>query len=57
MDPVDTGVVVELTEKNIPGAFLCEPLEIYTIPTLKWYLLCHSIKPPSSWKKPDLISR
>ena len=57
MDSVDGGLVVGLTESDIPGAALSEPLEVHTVPALKWCLLCYGIKPPTSWKKPQLISR
>ena len=53
-DSVDKRVEVELTESDIPGAALSEPLEAHTLPALKWCLLCRGIKPP---KKPQLISR
>ena len=54
MDEVSTEnrpVVVELTEDDIPGAALSEPLDSHTMPALKWWLLCRGIKVPSSWKK------
>ena len=54
---VGTPVVVELTENDIPGAALAEPLESHTVPALKWWLLCRGIKVPSSWKKQRLIAR
>lgn len=47
----------ELTEKDIPGAILNEPLENATIPELKWWLLCRGIQAPSSWRKAKLIER
>ena len=31
--------LVELTEDDIPGAALAEPLESHTVPALKWWLL------------------
>ena len=34
----------ELTEKDIPGAILNEPLENATVPELKWWLLCRGIQ-------------
>ena len=43
----DTGGVAkaldeaELTEDDILGAALGEPLESHTVPALKWWLLCH----------------
>jgi len=53
----DTRTVVELTEDDIPGAGLSEPLESHTVPALKWWLLCRGIKVPSSWKKQQVIER
>lgn len=32
-----TSVTVKLTESDIPGASLSEPLETHTIPELKWW--------------------
>ena len=47
--------MAELTEEDIPGAVLCEPLEAATVHSLKWWLLCRGIQCPSSWKKAQLI--
>ena len=60
----DSSVVVELTESDRPGAALSdrpgaalsdrpgaapsEPLVVHTVHALKWCILCHSIKPPTS---------
>ena len=46
-DAGSTPVVVELTEDDIPGAALTEPLESHTVYALKWWLLCHGIKVPA----------
>jgi hypothetical protein len=51
------GIEVKLTENDIPGASLSEPLETHTIPELKWWLLCRGIQPPTSLKKAQIISR
>ena len=48
---------LELSENDIPGARLSEPLESHNVQALRWWLLCHGIKAPSSWKKSNLISR
>ena len=48
---------MELTEADISGAVLKEPLESHAIPALRWWLLCHGIRVPTSWKKPKLIDR
>ena len=45
----------ELSEDDIPGAVLNEPLENATIPAFKWWLLCRGIKAPSLWRKPKII--
>ena len=33
-------LTVELTEDDIPGAALHEPLDSHTVPALKWWLVC-----------------
>ena len=48
---------VKLTEADIPGASLSEPLETHTIPELKWWLLYRGIQIPISWKKAQIISK
>ena len=50
-------VCLELTEADIPGASLDEPLDSHTIPALRWWLLCHGVTVPVSLKKPKLIER
>ena len=54
---VSVESVNELTEKDIPGAVLNEPLENATIPQLKWWLLCRGIQARSPWRKAKLIER
>ena len=56
MSACDDTVTVALTEEDIPGAKLDEPVDRYTIPELKWWLLCRNIKAPASWKKQQLIA-
>ena len=46
-----------LSEDDIPGASLQEPLESRTISELRWWLLCHGIVAPNSWKKGQCIAR
>ena len=48
---------LELTEEDIPGAVLNEPLESATVHALKWWLLCRDIRVPSSWKKSQVNER
>ena len=48
---------LQLTEEDIPGAALQEPLEGHTVPALRWWLLCHGIQAPTSWKKLKLIEK
>ena len=50
-------VVVEFTAKDIPGAYLSEPLESHTVPSLRRWLLCHGIKVPASVQKQQLIKQ
>lgn len=52
-----SSVCVKLTEEDIPGATLKEPLETHTVQELKWWLLCRGEKVPTSWKKAQYISR
>ena len=52
-----TTVTVELTEQDIPGAVLHEPLESSTVTALRWWLLCHGVEAPASWRKPTLIEK
>ena len=49
--------VVNLTQSDIPGALLSEPLASHTMPELRWWLLCRGIKVPTSWNKHKLLSR
>ena len=53
----DEEASVQLTESDIPGAFLNEPVASHTIPQLTWWLLCRGIRVPTSWKKQKLLSR
>ena len=50
-------VTVALTEADIPGALLNEPLEAHNVAALRWWLLCRDIKLPSSCRKRQLIER
>lgn len=56
VDTVATAVD-ELTESDIPGATLHEPLESATVHALRWWLLCHGIQAPTSWRKAKLIEK
>ena len=51
------AVSVQLTEDDIPGAKLSEPLEKYTNHALRWWLLCPGIQVPVYLTKAKLISR
>ena len=46
-----------LTEQDIPGATLNEPLDQHTMPELRWCLLCHGIQVTASLRKNQLIKR
>ena len=56
VDTVATSVD-QLTESDIPGATLHEPLESATVHALRWWLLCHGIQTPTSWRKAKLIEK
>ena len=58
-DDQGTGLLpsLVLTEEDIPGAALNEPLQKHTMPALRWWLLCHGIQVPTSCKKPNLIEK
>ena len=42
-EAVPEGVEVKLTEEDIPGASLGEPLETHTIPELNLWLICRGV--------------
>ena len=44
----ESQVTVALTEADILGALLNESLEVHNVAALRWLLLCHDIKLPSS---------
>ena len=46
-----------LTEQDIPGAALNEPLDQHTMPELRWWLLCHGIQVTASLRMNQLINR
>ena len=48
---------LSLTEADVPGAFLSEPMASHTMPQLRWWLLCRGVKAPTSWNKTKLLSR
>jgi len=50
-------VSVDLTEADIPGASLEEPLDSQNVAALRWWLLCHGITPSSSARKAQLITK
>ena len=50
-------VSVDLTETDIPGARLEEPLDSQNVAALRWWLLCHGITPSLSAKKAQLIAK
>ena len=48
---------LELTEDDVLGAKLEEPLESITVTALRRWLLCHGIQVQTSMKKSKLIER
>ena len=51
------GLVVRLSEDDVPGASLSEPMEKQSVPALKRWLLCRGIQMPSNTRKKELLSR
>ena len=49
--------VVQLTEVDVPGALLEEPMDKHSIPALKRWLLCHGIEMSSSVCKRQLLHK
>ena len=52
----EPGLVVHLTEHDVPGASLDEPMEKQSVPALKRWLLCRGIEVPSNTRKKQLVS-
>ena len=52
-----SGDQVVLTEDDIPGTKLKEPLEFHTVSKLHLWLLCRGIVPTTSMKKDQLICK
>ena len=48
---------LELTQSDIPGAYLEEPLDKHGNEALRWWLLCRGISVAASTRKPQLIAR
>ena len=40
----ESGLVVSLTEYDVPGASLAEPMEKQGVPALKRWLLCRGVE-------------
>ena len=49
--------VVLLTEVDVPGASLEEPMDKHSIPALKQWLLCRGIEMSSSVRKGQLLDK
>ena len=51
------AVAVHLTEDDVRGASLVEPMEKQSIPALKRWLLCRGVEMPYSARKKQLLDR
>jgi len=50
--------VVQLTETDVPGASLEEPMDKHSIPALRQWLLCRGITEiPTTWRKKQMLER
>jgi hypothetical protein len=48
---------IELTDADIPGAHLEEPLDSHNVAALRWWLVCRGMKPSSTLRKQELIKK
>ena len=51
----ESGLVVSLTEYDVPRASLVKPTEEQSVPALKQWLLCCGVEVASSIKKKQLL--
>lgn len=51
------GYAIELTDADIPGAHLEEPLDSHNVAALRWWLVCRGIKALSTLRKQELITK
>ena len=47
----DVAQTLELTDADIPGAHLEEPLDSHKVAALRWSLVCRGIKPSSYFEE------
>ena len=50
-------LTIQLTEDDVEGAKLDEPLEMQNVSALKRWLLCRGVEMPSSSRKAQLLER
>ena len=53
----EQGNAAILSESDIPGAYLSEPMDQHTKPELIWWLLCRGIKAPTAFNKKQLVAK
>ena len=56
-DVGEVVTIVELTDVDIPGAHLEEPLDLHNVAALRWWLVCRGIKASSTLRKHELITK
>lgn len=54
---MSTSVEVQLTDADVDGAELNEPLERATVCALRRWLTCHGVNFAANTRKPELIER
>jgi len=53
----ESSLLLQLSEDDVPGATLAEPIEKQSVPALKRGLLCRGVEMPNSARKIQLIKR
>ena len=53
----EQGNAAILSESDIPGAYLSEPMDQHTKPELIRWLLCRGIKAPTAFNKKQLVAK
>ena len=56
-DSASVGLHVILTEDDVPGASLSEPMEKQSVPALKRWLLCRGVEVASNIRKKQLLDQ
>ena len=56
-DSASVGLHGVLTEDDVPGSSLSEPMEEQNVLALKWWLLCYDVEVASNIRKKQLLDQ